>query len=84
MNEDLEFIQSVIKEEIKTWTGYQRQIVNGLGEEEFAKEISKEVLEYIDIEYEISLEYMYEEDKLKKERILEVLDDLMTDRLFPF
>ena len=80
MNENLEFIKSVIKEEIKeeikTWSGYQRQIVDDTREEEFIKEISEEVFDYIDI--------TLDREEVTKETILEVLDDLMTDRLFPF
>jgi hypothetical protein len=47
MNEDLKFIESVVKEEIKSWTGYRREIVDDLGEEEFIRVISNETIEYI-------------------------------------
>ena len=63
MNEGLEFIQSVIKEEIKTWTGYKRETVNDYEEEEFIKEVSIEVAEYIEdsgypLEKDIILDYL--------------------------
>lgn len=63
MNEDLEFIKRVIKEEIKTWTGYRREIVNDVGEEKFIKEIGIEIREFEDrnefpITKDIILEYL--------------------------
>ena len=48
MNEDLEFIQSVIKEEIKTWAGYRRELVDDVGEEEFIKEMGIEIFETLE------------------------------------
>ena len=74
MNEDLEFIQSVIKKEIKTWTGYKRELVDDYGEEEFIRELVLEVEEYSD----------NGELELTEVMILNILDDLMTERLFPF
>ena len=74
MNEDLEFIQNIIKEEIKTWTGYKKEIVDDVGEEEFIQEIKNEILECIcDLGKPNT-----------KEVVLEVSNDLMADRSFPF
>ena len=63
MNENLEFIQSVIREEIKTWTGYKRETVKDYEEEEFIKEVSIEVAEYIEnsgypLEKDIIIDYL--------------------------
>lgn len=82
MNEDLKFIKSVIKEEIKTWTSYRREIVDDVGEKDFSHEISLEVSDFLNNKEEFS--EIIELEGLTKEIILEVLDDLMTDRLFPF
>lgn len=62
-NEDLEFIQNIIKEEIKTWTGYKKEVVDEYKEEEFIKETSIEVVEYLEtsgypLEKDIILDYL--------------------------
>ena len=69
MNEDLEFIQSVIKEEIKSWTGYHREIVDDVGEEEFIKEMASEVLTFL----------IDNEGNIRKEEILGILPLLIDD-----
>jgi len=74
MNEDLEFIQSVIKEEIKTWTGYKRELADDVGEKEFIQEMGLDVEEYIE-----NSGY-----PLEKEVILEYLNFLVDNGNFPF
>jgi len=60
MNENLEFIQSVIKDEIKTWNGYRREMVDDVGEEEFIKEMSLQLLESVALEIECNKELILE------------------------
>lgn len=69
MNEDLKLIQSVIKEEIKTWTGYRREIVDDVGEKDFIHEMASEVLSFL----------IDNEGNIRKEEILGVLPLLIDD-----
>jgi hypothetical protein len=69
MNEDLKFIKSIIKEEIKSWTGYRREIVDDLGEKDFIQEASSEVLSFL----------INNEGNIRKEEILGILPLLVDD-----
>lgn len=76
MNEDLEFIKSVIKVEIKTWSGYRREIVDDVGEKEFIEEMSLETLEFVDNTQDVYFEYINGVRQISKEMILNYLIDL--------
>ena len=69
MEEDLNYIKDIIKEEIKTWNGYKREIVDDVGEEEFIQEMSSEILSFL----------IDNEGNIRKEEILAILPLLLDD-----